>query len=183
MAPSPETTPPLPVVDFFDQPDTVDHIERQLARLRDQLAILAGVRPTPEQLAGEDTADKAMARRIHQARPGIPVHHILATLQAFRAVLEMEEVDSEKCCVCGSRTVVYHNYREQPFCAPCADPASATDARSNRLAAALSEALIAFGPVTSHTGIRIGWTVPHPVHPDDYDRWNAALKPSSQEGS
>lgn len=70
------------------------HLERQLSRLRDQLAILAGGRPTPEQLAGEITADKDVARRIHQARPGIPVHHILATLEAFRAVLEMEPAET-----------------------------------------------------------------------------------------
>lgn len=25
------------------------------------------------------------------------------------------------CCVCGSSAVVYRNYREQPFCGPCAD--------------------------------------------------------------
>lgn len=26
-----------------------------------------------------------------------------------------------KCCVCGSTEVAYHNYREKPFCWPCAD--------------------------------------------------------------
>ncbi|WP_432136800.1 hypothetical protein [Streptomyces sp. bgisy154] len=29
--------------------------------------------------------------------------------------------DAERCCVCGGRPVTYHNYREQPFCWPCAD--------------------------------------------------------------
>lgn len=28
---------------------------------------------------------------------------------------------AERCCACGSAAVVYHNYREQPFCQPCAD--------------------------------------------------------------
>src|SRR5688500_885902 len=28
---------------------------------------------------------------------------------------------AEKCCVCGSTKVVYHNYTELPFCWPCAD--------------------------------------------------------------
>jgi hypothetical protein len=28
---------------------------------------------------------------------------------------------AERCCVCGSADVGYHNYREQPFCWPCAD--------------------------------------------------------------
>lgn len=27
----------------------------------------------------------------------------------------------ERCCVCGSAEVGYHNYRDQPFCWPCAD--------------------------------------------------------------
>ena len=30
-------------------------------------------------------------------------------------------VDEQACCVCGDPRVVYHNYRDQPFCAPCAD--------------------------------------------------------------
>ncbi|MCY0960834.1 hypothetical protein [Streptomyces sp. H27-H5] len=28
---------------------------------------------------------------------------------------------AETCCVCGDSDVVYHNYREQPFCWPCAN--------------------------------------------------------------
>ncbi|MDT9688172.1 hypothetical protein Q5762_07350 [Streptomyces sp. P9(2023)] len=28
---------------------------------------------------------------------------------------------AEQCCECGSSDVRYHNYREQPFCWPCAD--------------------------------------------------------------
>jgi hypothetical protein len=27
----------------------------------------------------------------------------------------------ETCCICGGGPVVYHNYREQPFCCPCAE--------------------------------------------------------------
>jgi hypothetical protein len=45
----------------------------------------------------------------------------------------------------------------------------------DQLAAALSEILLAFSPVSSHNGVRIGWTAQHPIHPDDYDRWTAAL--------
>ncbi|MFD9443365.1 hypothetical protein [Streptomyces sp. NPDC060001] len=171
MAPSPSPT------------GTLAYYERQIARLRDQLAILAGARPTPEQLADEDDVDKDMARRIHQARPDIPVHHILATLEAFRAVLEMEETGSEKCCVCGSGSVTYHNYREHPFCGPCADPISATEANMSTLVAIFAEVLSAFGPVSSHTGVQIGWAIPHPVLLDDFDRWNAALKPFTKAGA
>ena len=28
----------------------------------------------------------------------------------------------ETCCECGSPDVSYHNYLEQPFCWPCANP-------------------------------------------------------------
>lgn len=28
---------------------------------------------------------------------------------------------ADQCCVCGSPDVTYRNYREQPFCWPCAD--------------------------------------------------------------
>jgi len=47
--------------------------------------------------------------------------------------------------------------------------------RADQLAAVLAEVLQAFSPVSSHNGIRIGWTAQHPIHPDDYDRWNAVL--------
>jgi len=75
----------------------LDHLQRQLSRLRDQLAILGAHRPTPAELDGEGDVDKDMARRIHQARPGIPPHYVLATLEAFRAVLEMEPAEIG-CC-------------------------------------------------------------------------------------
>lgn len=32
-----------------------------------------------------------------------------------------EQPKAEHCIVCGSKSVVYHNYIEQPFCGPCAD--------------------------------------------------------------
>jgi thioesterase domain-containing protein len=48
-------------------------------------------------------------------------------------------------------------------------------AQRDQAATALAEILNAFSPVSSHNGIRIGWTAAHPIHPDDYDRWNAAL--------
>ncbi|MET9012297.1 hypothetical protein ABZX74_15465 [Streptomyces olivaceoviridis] len=52
-------------------------------------------------------------------------------------------------------------------------------AQRDRATAALGEILLAFSPVSSHNGVRIGWTVAHPVHPDDYDRWDAALPKGS----
>ncbi|MGW9299567.1 hypothetical protein ACWHA3_01915 [Streptomyces cyaneofuscatus] len=66
-------------------------LERALSRLRDQLAVIAGARPTPQELAKDHSADVATARRIHQARPGVPVHHILAVLEVLRAMDEMDD--------------------------------------------------------------------------------------------
>ncbi|OEV16284.1 hypothetical protein AN221_32240 [Streptomyces nanshensis] len=62
-----------------------------LSRIRDQLAVIASLRPTPEQLANDHSADVATARRIHQARPGVPVHHVLAVLEVLRAMGEMDD--------------------------------------------------------------------------------------------
>lgn len=31
------------------------------------------------------------------------------------------QATDERCCVCGGSPVTYHNYRDQPFCWPCAD--------------------------------------------------------------
>ena len=59
---------------------------------------------------------------------------------------------------------------------PCAvDQLLHGTSRADQLAAVLAEILQAFSPVSSHTGTRIGWTAQHPIHPDDYDRWTAAL--------
>lgn len=69
-------------------------LEQALSRLRDQLAVIAGARPTPQELADAHAADVATARRIHQARPGVPVHHVLAVLEALRAMGEMEVTDA-----------------------------------------------------------------------------------------
>lgn len=69
-------------------------LERALSRLRDQLAVIAGARPTPQELADDHAADIATARRIHQARPGVPIHHVLAVLEVLRAMSEMEAPDA-----------------------------------------------------------------------------------------
>ncbi|MFE3678703.1 hypothetical protein [Streptomyces griseus] len=69
-------------------------LERALSRLRDQLAVVAGARPTPQELADAHASDIATARRIYQARPGVPVHHVLAVLEVLRAMDEMEATDA-----------------------------------------------------------------------------------------
>ena len=46
-----------------------------------------------------------------------------AVLGTVRELLN-EQADAgqrEACCVCGSAQIGYHNYRNQPFCQPCAD--------------------------------------------------------------
>ncbi|MFJ3278490.1 hypothetical protein [Streptomyces halstedii] len=75
-------------------PSDVASLQLALSRLRDQLAVVAGARPTPQQLADDHAADIATARRIHQARPGVPVHHVLAVLEVLRAMDEMESSDA-----------------------------------------------------------------------------------------
>ncbi|CAL9667940.1 hypothetical protein SUDANB145_07259 (plasmid) [Streptomyces sp. enrichment culture] len=45
----------------------------------------------------------------------------------------------------------------------------------DEVATALFEILSAFSPVSSHTGIRLGWTLPAPIAEADYNRWMAAL--------
>ncbi|MFH8867185.1 hypothetical protein [Streptomyces griseus] len=75
-------------------PSDVASLQLALSRLRDQLAVIAGARPTPQELADDHAADIATARRIHQARPGVPVHHVLAVLEVLRAMDEMEVPDA-----------------------------------------------------------------------------------------
>src|ERR1044072_2780465 len=70
--------------------DDTRYLARQVGRIRDQIAAIGAARPTPEQLADEDAADEVMAQRIHDARPGVPLHHVFAVLQALRAVHEMD---------------------------------------------------------------------------------------------
>lgn len=72
----------------------LQHFERQLSRLRDQLAVLGAASPTAAELADQDAADHAMAQRIRTARPGLPLHHVYITLQALRAVQELDQPGS-----------------------------------------------------------------------------------------
>lgn len=75
---------------------------------------------------------------------------------------------AERCCVCGGGPVTYHNYREQPFCNPCAncacdqdvcvrtginDPAVAASTLRDQMAAILRSLTV------------IGGTPPRPLVP------------------
>lgn len=67
----------------------VDALRQRLDTLRARAAAL-GVGPTPEELAAGDAEDRALVPRIHSARPGVPTHHIYATLQTLRALRAYE---------------------------------------------------------------------------------------------
>lgn len=139
----------------------LDHLQHQLGRLRDQLAILGARRPTPAELAGEYDIDKDVARRIHKARPGIPPHHILATLDAFRAVLEMEPGELGYCPSCGRGDIT-----------PTADEYEQQRQRAETARATLDEVLRQFTH-KGHPGepcLQTGWISERTVA-----RWRAAL--------
>lgn len=74
-----------------------DDYSRQLAGLQ---RAMAAPLPTPEELAAWSAADKAMAARIHRARPGVPLHHVYAVLETLRVVQRVdaarEESDDER---------------------------------------------------------------------------------------
>lgn len=61
-----------------------------LESIRRALAVVAADRPTPEQIAEWNTADKEMAQRIRAALPGVPLHHAYAVLQASRVTQRLD---------------------------------------------------------------------------------------------
>ncbi len=67
-----------------------DDLTQQLAGVQ---RAMAAPLPTPEELAAWGAADKAMAARIHRARPGVPLHHVYAVLETLRVI---ERVDAAK---------------------------------------------------------------------------------------
>ncbi|MEU0102208.1 hypothetical protein [Streptomyces sp. NPDC006267] len=91
------------------------------------------------ELTDADTARAALGRQEAQHRQQLAAAHaaireaeqdaadLREQLRAYRAVEEHRAriiaagTISAACCVCGHGPVTYRNYREQPFCAPCAD--------------------------------------------------------------
>lgn len=64
---------------------------RELAERLDALtARMAAPLPTPEELTAGDAEDRALATRIHAARPGVPTHHAFAVLQTLRMIKQVE---------------------------------------------------------------------------------------------
>ncbi|WP_406170218.1 hypothetical protein OIE52_39010 [Streptomyces canus] len=61
-----------------------------LESIRRAMAVVANDRPTPEQIAEWNAADKAMAQRIRAALPGVPLHHAYAVLRALRVTQRLD---------------------------------------------------------------------------------------------
>ncbi|MFE2712277.1 hypothetical protein ACFXKI_09870 [Streptomyces mirabilis] len=71
--------------------ETTDaELAEQLATLRRKMVAAATDETTPEQRAEWKAFDEEMARRIHRARPGVPLHHAFATLETLRAIQRYE---------------------------------------------------------------------------------------------
>ncbi|MEU8968107.1 hypothetical protein AB0D11_02330 [Streptomyces monashensis] len=58
----------------------------QLTGLRSAMTAIGTDPTTPEQRAEQADADRELARRVHAVRPGVPLHHVFAVVQALRAV-------------------------------------------------------------------------------------------------
>jgi hypothetical protein len=57
-------------------------------------------------------------------------------------------VDGERCCVCGSPDIGYRNYREKPFCWPCADGKGPHDVRPAAVADQAGNGFVGIIPTT-----------------------------------
>ncbi|MBB4922206.1 hypothetical protein [Kitasatospora kifunensis] len=60
------------------------------ARLEGLQRAMAAPLPSAEELAAGKAEDRAMAERIHRARPGVPLHHAFAVLEALRVIQRTE---------------------------------------------------------------------------------------------
>jgi hypothetical protein len=102
----------------FDEIDLADTCAAQEASNQTREAALARVQHLADHIAAGAPWTRnhdELAQRIRDA----------ATIGGGQTAAGAKETptagDSERCCVCGSSAVVYRNYREQPFCWPCAD--------------------------------------------------------------
>ncbi|MFJ3289952.1 hypothetical protein ACIPMW_32290 [Streptomyces sp. NPDC086669] len=69
-----------------------DHTETaaHLSAIRRTLTVVTEDRPTPEQIAEWNTADKEMAQKVRAVLPGVPLHHAYAVLQAARTFQRLD---------------------------------------------------------------------------------------------
>lgn len=108
-----------------------DNAEAACEGLRERLAAANERAETAEQLR-----DFAARRHLDMARNEAKLTAECERLRnrTERAEARLAEIGETReagvCCACGSTAVAYHNYRDQPFCAPCADGHSATQTRA-----------------------------------------------------
>ncbi|MGW4980938.1 hypothetical protein [Streptomyces mirabilis] len=142
------------------------HLERQLSRLRDQLAVFGAASPTPADLADQDAADHAMAQRIHRARPVLPLHHVYITLQALRAVQELDAPKPEETDTTPARPQrATHSCGQEPHTWGCVTTAEHDDTDLTETAPAATEEIETRDP--TH-----GLSTQHA-----YTLWNAIAPP------
>lgn len=67
-----------------------DELAGRLAGLQ---RAMAAPLPTPEDVTAGNAADRAEAERLHRLRPGVPLHHVYAVLQAKRSA---DRIDAAK---------------------------------------------------------------------------------------
>jgi hypothetical protein len=77
--------------------ETTDALADRFEAIRRAMAVVAADRPTPEQIAEWNAADREMAQRIRAALPGVPLHHAYAVLQALRATQRLEAAAADRC--------------------------------------------------------------------------------------
>lgn len=100
------------------------------ARLDALKARMARPQPSPEQIAAWDAEDQALIPRIRAVMPGVPAHHVLAVLQALRAIRWGDEPEpvsgaptGNACRLCG-----HDRGPNRVLCRPCAWGEGAPDA-------------------------------------------------------
>jgi hypothetical protein len=88
-------------------------------------AVLAVVQPELDRLASELEENTGVMRALRRQRDEAERQRDrfrLAWQSARRRARKARGLaEPERCCVCSSAEVGYHNYRDQPFCWPCAD--------------------------------------------------------------
>jgi hypothetical protein len=140
-----------------------------LESIRRALTVVAADRPTPEQIAEWNAADKAMAQRIRVAVPGVPLHHAYAVLQALRVTQRLDAAAApvpavqapatdQTCDGCGHRLHAANlclavTYAEPCVCdegAPATDDTDLTEADVDRMMATGTPVQIVTGPPATY---------------------------------
>jgi hypothetical protein len=93
--------------------------------IRRALDAVANDRPTPDQIAEWNAADKEMAQRVRAALPGVPLHHAYAVLQAVRVMQRLDAAAAVSAGVAPAtdqaddRSLVQHAPGKAVLCTSC----------------------------------------------------------------